>query len=143
MRKQLPACVQFKCDSEEGWKSFLASNHLTKAEVEAYTRLRMELLAFIENRFRQGVRISPEEIESYYTGTLLPQYPQGQTAPALESVSHRIEEILLQEQVSKLFSAWLDNLRKQGDVQILDPALEIPGSQAGQGGDGGDGGGDA
>lgn len=138
MRKQLPACMQLKCETEEGWNSFLAANHLTMSEVESYTRLRIELLAFIETRFRQGVRISQEEIESYYNTTLLPQYPKGQTAPTLESVSKRIEEILLQDQVSKLFGAWLENLRKQGDVQILDPALEMPANQSG-----GQGGGDA
>jgi hypothetical protein len=67
---------------------------------------------------------------------LVPQYAKDQKAPALESVSERIEEILLQDQVSKLFTTWLDNLRKQGDVQILDPALEMPVNQAGPGGDG-------
>jgi hypothetical protein len=136
LRAQLPECMRFHCETEEGWRSFLADHHLTQDEVERYMRLRLEFLSFIETRFRQGVRISQEEIESYYNKTLLPQYPQGQTPPALDSVSQRIEEILLQEQVNKLFSAWLDNLRKQGDVQILDPSLETPGVQNSQGGGG-------
>jgi hypothetical protein len=93
-------------------------------------RLRLEVLGFIENRFRQGIRIPEEDIEQYYKKTLLPQYPAGQPAPSLDTVSHRIEEILLQQQVNNMFGAWLDNLRKQGDVQILDPALNEPSAPA-------------
>jgi hypothetical protein len=135
IRSQLPACVRAKCSTDEGWQSFLAGNQLTIGEVETYLRLRLQFLGFIENRFRSGVQISQEEIQSYYTNTLLPQYAKDQKPPALEDVSKRIEEILLQEQVNKLFSAWLDNLRKQGDVQIVDPSLELPASQASPGGE--------
>jgi hypothetical protein len=84
----------------------------------------MEMLAFIERRFRQGIRISQEETETYYRDSLLPQYAKGEKVPALNDVAPRIEEILLQQQVSAMFTAWLENLRKQGDVEILDPALE-------------------
>ena len=135
LRTELPACVQANCASDEGWKAFLAANRLTTDQVERYVHLRLEFLSFIETRFRQGVHITPEEIEAYYRNTLLPQYPKDQTPPTVESVSERIQEILLQEQVSKLFSAWLDNLRRQGDVQVLDPSLEMAGVENGDSGD--------
>ena len=50
----------------------------------AYLRYRMEILRFIELRFRPGIRISPQEIEAYYHDTLLPQYRQGEAVPPLE-----------------------------------------------------------
>jgi hypothetical protein len=134
IRKELPACARANCATDEGWNSFLAASHISVGEVESYLRLRLQFLGFIEDRFRSGIQISQEEIQTYYTNTLVPQYAKDQKPPALESVSKRIEEILLQEQVNKLFSAWLDNLRKQGDVQILDPALELPANQAAAGG---------
>jgi peptidyl-prolyl cis-trans isomerase SurA len=134
LRAQLPACTRANCTTDDGWHSFLAANRITIGEVESYLRLRLQFLGFIESRFRSGIHISPEEIQAYYTTTLLPQYPKEQKPPALDSVSQRIQEILLQEQVNKLFSAWLDNLRKQGDVQIVDPALEMPANQASQAG---------
>jgi len=136
LRRQLPACVRADCASPAGWDRFLAANGLTEDEVNAYVRLRLEILNFIEDRFQQGIRIAPEEIEDYYNKTLLPQYPTGQPKPTLESVSHRIEEILLQEKVNTLFGAWLDNLRHQGDVEILDPALESPNTPPSNGGGG-------
>jgi hypothetical protein len=110
----------------------LKANSLTDAQVERYLRGRIEILTFIENRFRQGIRIEPEDVEAYYRNTLLPQYPKGETAPPLESVATRISEILLQERVNALFDSWLDNLRKQGDVEVLDPALQTASNGAHQ-----------
>ncbi len=124
LRKELPACVRQNCASDAGWAIFLSNNGLTQDQVENYLRLRLEILGFIENRFRQGIRIPQEEIETYYRRTLLPQYAKGEPVPSLETVAPRIEEILLQQQVNALFGAWLDNLRKQGDVEVLDPTLE-------------------
>jgi hypothetical protein len=126
LRKELPACVRQNCASEEGWKAFLVANGLTPERVQVSLRHRLQILRFIEQRFRQGILISPEEIAAYYHDTLLPQYAAGDAIPSLDQVSPRIEEILLQRQVNALFDDWLKNLRKQGEVEVLDPALESP-----------------
>jgi len=133
IRKELPACVHRNCVSDEGWKAFLTAHGLTPELVQSYLRRRIQILRFIELRFRQGIRISPEEIESYYRKTLLPQYAAGEAIPTLDKVSPRIEEILLQQQVNALFDDWLRSLRKQGDVEVLDPSLEAPVASAGPG----------
>ena len=127
MRKQLPICVREDCATDPGWKAFLVEHGLTEARVETYLRGRMQILRFIEMRFRQGIQISQEEIETYYRNTLLPQYRTGQSAPPLDQVAPRIQEILLQQQVSAMFDGWLDSLRKQGEVEILDSSLETAG----------------
>jgi hypothetical protein len=135
IRKELPACVRQNCASADGWKTFLAAHSLTQERVESYLRFRLEILAFIERRFRQGIQIPPQEIETYYHDTLVPQYAQGEAVPKLDKVSPRIQEILLQQRVNVLFDEWLENLRKQGNVELLDPALEPTKPQAGgQGG---------
>jgi peptidyl-prolyl cis-trans isomerase SurA len=133
IRKELPACVQQNCATEAGWKEFLAAHSLEPARVEAYLRNRIEVLRFIEGRFRQGIQVTPEEIEAYYKTTLVPRYSAGTEAPALNTVSSRIEEILLEQRVNVLFEDWLKNLRNQGEIEVLDPALETPGSQTGPG----------
>ena len=124
LRKQLPACVHQKCASDAGWKAFLTAHGLTPDRVGTYLRYRLEILSFIEQRFRQGIQISPQQIETYYHDTLLPQYTPGEAVPPLDQVAPRIQEILLQQQVNVLFDNWLTNLRKQGDVEVLDPELE-------------------
>jgi hypothetical protein len=133
IRKELPACVRLNCASEAGWKAFLTAHGLTQERVESYARYRQEILRFIELRFRQGILIAPEEIETYYRETLLPQYAAGEAIPPLNKVAPRIEEILLERQVNVLFGDWLRNLRKQGDVEVLDPSLEAPETQGGAG----------
>jgi len=124
LRTELPACVRADCASDAGWQAFLAGNGLTPSQVQAYLQLRLEILRFIEIRFRQGIRISPEDTEAYYRDKLVPQYAPGAAVPPLKAVSARIEEILLEEQVNVMFGQWLDNLRKQGDVEVMDASLE-------------------
>lgn len=124
IRRDLPACVHQNCVTDAGWRTFLASNGLTPEEIENYFRRRIEILRFIELRFRQGIRISQEEIAAYYHNTLVPMYSPGETIPPLEQVAPRIEEILLQQHVNALFTDWLRNLRKQGEIEVLDPSLE-------------------
>jgi hypothetical protein len=130
IRHETPACVRQNCASEEGWKVFLADHGLTQREVESYLRYRVEILRFIELRFSQGISISPQDIETYYHDTLLPEYAKGETIPPLDQVSKRIGEILLQQHVNVLFDDWLSNLRKQGEIEVLDPTLEAPAQQS-------------
>ena len=134
IRQQLPACVHQNCATDAGWKLFLAAHGLTSERVESYLRYRLEILSFIEQRFRQGIQISPQQIDEYYHQTLLPQYKPGETIPPLDQVAPRIQEILLEQQVNVLFDAWLTNLRGQGDVEILDPSLEPVATQDASGG---------
>jgi hypothetical protein len=142
IRHQLPACLRQNCASDAGWKAFLTAHGLAQERVEAYLRYRVEILRFIEQRFRQGIRISQPEIQTYYRETLLPQYTKGEAIPPLDKVSPRIQEILLQQKVNVLFDDWLTNLRKQGEVEVLDPALEGPEAPAGPQGGAKDGKGD-
>jgi peptidyl-prolyl cis-trans isomerase SurA len=130
LRRMLPECVHEHCETDAGWKAFLERHHLTEERVDAYSSYRLEILAFIEQRFRSGIHISQQDIEDYYQKTLLPQYKSGESIPTLKEVAPRIEEILLQQQVNILFDEWLTNLHNQGDIEILDPSLEEPRTDA-------------
>jgi parvulin-like peptidyl-prolyl isomerase len=126
LRTEIPPCIRQNCASDAGWAAFLAAHGLSPERVESYLRYRLEILRFIERRFRPGIRITPQEIETYYRDTLTPEYTHGESIPKLADVSARIEEILLQQKVNLMFDDWLEDLRKQGDVEVLDPTLEAP-----------------
>ncbi|HEX4286784.1 MAG TPA: peptidylprolyl isomerase [Terracidiphilus sp.] len=128
IRKQLPVCARENCATDIGWQVFLVHHGLTERRVQAYLRSRMEILRFIEIRFRQGIQISQQDVETYYRTTLVPQYQAGQPVPQLSAVAPRIEEILLQQQVNSMFGGWLDSLRNQGEVEVLDQSLESAGN---------------
>jgi peptidyl-prolyl cis-trans isomerase SurA len=123
LRAFLPDCAQYRCKTEDGWQAFLKANGMTEKEVEEHWRQRMQILAFIQSRFGAGVHITPAEIDNYYNQSLLPQY-QGKAVkpPPLSVVSSRVQEILLQQRVSSLLLEWLQSLKSEGSVSILDPA---------------------
>ncbi len=120
LRKDILACKQYKCETQEGWHKFLNDNGFTEEELLRHWRDRMETLQFIEDRFRMGIRISDQQVQDYYTKTLLPKYAERKaTPPKLDSISDRIREILLQEQVGALLDDWLKALRASGDVRMI------------------------
>ncbi len=74
-----------------------------------------------------GIRISPEEIKTYYEKTMLPEYArQKAKAPPLDAISERIQEVLLQQQVSSLLNDWLQSLKAQGSVRMMKPGEVQP-----------------
>ena len=120
LRKTIPECKRYNCETEAGWQSFLSANGFTEQTLTERWRQRMEVLRFIEERFRMGIRISDADIDTYYHKTLLPQFAaQKTTPPKLDTIRNRIQEILLQQQVSNLLGDWLKSLRAQGSVTVL------------------------
>ena len=120
LRREIPACKAAQCETDAGWAKFLAAHDVGINELRTQWRDRMEALQFIELRFRSGVRISSTEIKDYYDKTMLPQYERQHVKPAaLDKVSDRIQEVLLQQRVGGLLDDWLKSLRAQGTVQIV------------------------
>ena len=120
LRKDIPACKQYHCETDAGWQKYVGEHGFTVEEFRDRWRKRMELLKFIEVRFRNGIRISDDEIKEYYEKTMLPEYAKRNvTPPALDTISKRIEEVLLQQQVGNLLRDWLQSLRVQGSVRLM------------------------
>ena len=123
LRKDIPACKEpYQCETDAGWRKFLGEHGFTEEEFRTRWLQRMQLLRFVQVRFRNGISISDDEIKTYYEKTMLPEYARRKvTPPPLETVKRRIEEVLLQQQVGALLEDWLKSLRAQGSVRILTP----------------------
>jgi hypothetical protein len=127
LRKAIPECATYRCETDAGWEKFAADQGFTLDELRERWRERMEVLRFIEQRFRMGIRISQAEIDDYYQKTILPAYQkQNAAAPAEAAIADKIQEILLQQQVNKLLDDWLTSLRAQDMVRIVKPGEELP-----------------
>jgi peptidyl-prolyl cis-trans isomerase SurA len=121
VRPHLPACAG-QCNTDEGWKRFLAAHGFTEAELHERWKERMQILDFVNARFRTGIRITNPEIEMYYKETLVPEFEKRKLPPPpLDQVSARIEEVLLQQHVNVLLTDYLRSLKDAGSVLILDP----------------------
>jgi peptidyl-prolyl cis-trans isomerase SurA len=127
LRKDIPACKQYHCETDDGWKKYLGDHGFTEKEFRARWKLRMQLLKFIEVRFRNGINIKDSEIKAYYEKTMLPEYAKRNvTPPKLDTIQKRIEEVLLQQEVGALLQDWLKSLRAQGSVRIITPGEVTP-----------------
>ena len=127
LRHNIPACKAYNCTTKEGWDKYLADHGFTEESLRNLWAERMLVLSYIEQRFQMGIRISPEEIADYYTKTMLPEYTaQHVTAPKLETLSSRIQEVLLAQRVTALLNDWLRSLRAQGSVVVLHPGEAAP-----------------
>jgi peptidyl-prolyl cis-trans isomerase SurA len=120
LRKDIPDCKQYHCETDAGWQKYLGDRGFTESEFRERWRQRMEMLRYIEVRFRSGIHISELEVRNYYEKTMLPVYAKDKvTPPKLETIEPRIEEVLLQQQVGNLLRDWLLSLRAQGSVRII------------------------
>jgi parvulin-like peptidyl-prolyl isomerase len=127
LRKDIPACKQYHCETDDGWKKYLGDHGFTEQEFRDRWKLRMQLLKFIEVRFRNGISIADAEITAYYEKSMLPEYAKRNvTPPPLDTIKRRIEEVLLQQQVGALLQDWLKSLRAQGSVRIITPGEVTP-----------------
>jgi peptidyl-prolyl cis-trans isomerase SurA len=129
LRKSVPSCAAYHCDTNPGWEKFVTDHGFTMQELRDRWRLRMQVLRFIEQRFRSGIfdTITEAQVDDYYKKTMLPVYQKEKMTPPPESsVADRIQEILLQQQVNKLLDDWLTSLRAEGSVRILKPGEEAP-----------------
>ena len=86
LRKDIPACKQFHCETDEGWAKFVSAQGFTMDELINRWQERMQILKFIEIRFRSGILDSEAgRLQDYYEKTLLPEYAkQHATAPKLD-----------------------------------------------------------
>jgi hypothetical protein len=127
LRKDIPACKQYHCETDAGWEKFVHDQGFTMQELTERWQQRMQMLKFVEMRFRMGIRIEPAAIKDYYSDTLLPEYArQKAKPPPLDTISDRIQEVLLQQQVGKLLDDWLQSLKAQGSVRMMKPGEVQP-----------------
>jgi len=127
LRKTIPKCVAYQCETDAGWKRYVEEHGFTVDEVRERWRQRMEVLTYIEERFRMGITITESAIADYYQKTMLPVYAKEKvTPPAMSAIADRIREILLQQQVDKLLDDWLNSLRAQGNVVMMKSGEETP-----------------
>jgi len=127
LRRDIPACNQYQCGTKSGWDRFLSDHGFTEQSFFIRWRERMTVLSFVEGRFELGANIKPDQIQTYYEKTLLPEYQrQHAPAPKLDAISNQIREVLLQQQISNLLQDWLKSLRAQGSVVVLHPGEEAP-----------------
>jgi len=105
------------------WTAVLASYGLTQQDLEEQLVAQVRILRFIDLRFRGLVRVEKDAVEAYYQDKFLPEVrKRNAPAPALATVSGKIEQILAEERIGTLLDNWLKALRAQAHIERMLPA---------------------
>jgi len=94
---------------------------LQKKDLQAYLFEKILFQSIIEDRFGLAVRVSLEEIEDYYREKfVLTQTDTKNSEPSpLMEVLEEIESAIKKEKIKTLVEEWVNNLRREADIQIL------------------------
>ena len=84
-------------------------------------RWQLQVMKFIDYRFRQFVVVDTKEIEAYYQNHFLPELQRRNAlpAPGLAEVEERIRKILTEEKLNTQVEEWLASLRKDAAIEIF------------------------
>ncbi|MDT8068061.1 MAG: SurA N-terminal domain-containing protein [Terriglobia bacterium] len=106
-------------ETDKGWHELLRSYGLTDAAFNAALENQLTVMHFVELRLRPSVRVSNEDIQDYYSQTLVPAVKKtGKAAESLDELRPRIRELLVQKQMDTVLEDWLANLRSQSEIHI-------------------------
>jgi len=101
------------------WETALAQFGFTQAQIEGHVARELNILRFVERRFRPTIQIDPSEIERYYRETLMPELQkEGAADPPLAAVERQIRELLVQKAVDEQLNRWLQTLRLEHRIQL-------------------------
>ena len=93
---------------------------LKKEDLEAYLLEKILFQRIIENRFGLAVRVSLNEIEKFYGEKFVPSQKTKNMEPLpMIEVLEEIESAIKKDKISTLVGEWLNNLRREADIQIL------------------------
>jgi peptidyl-prolyl cis-trans isomerase SurA len=113
---------QFRAIVEKAGNSRkLAEMKIDPQAIRERLRWQLQVMKFIDYRFRQFVVVDSKEIEAYYQNTFLPELQKRNALPAppLADVEERIRKILTEEKLNVQVDEWLASLRKDAAIEIF------------------------
>ncbi|HKS76006.1 MAG TPA: SurA N-terminal domain-containing protein [Terriglobales bacterium] len=117
VRNQYP-----EAGTNSAWQALLVRYGLTENELRKRIALQLDVMRLIDARLRPSVQIDSKSIESYYNQELLPQLREkGAREVPLSEVTPKIRELLTQQKVNQLLTAWLQNLRASSEIRTQAP----------------------
>lgn len=110
-----------KFGGESQMRTRLQKVGLEQSALREIARQRLEILRYIDFRFRSFIFIKPEEIEQYYRENLIPDAARrGLGAPQLDDeLRSKIEGVLIDQRVNSELDRFFDEVRAQAQVTRL------------------------
>jgi len=116
------AQLRARFPSESAFRRRVAAVGLDERTLREIARHRVEILRFIDFRFRSFVFVSEQEVQWYYQSHVVSEAQRRGTAPPpLEDVRSLIERILRDEKTKAEMIAWLDEARRRAEIVLYPP----------------------
>jgi SurA-like protein len=114
VRHQIPGA-----DRDSAWSALLERYGLSQADVDASVARSLNILRYLDARFRPTIHVDRRQVETYYREQFLPQLRKaGASDVPLAQVSGKIEEILVQQAVNENTFDWLEELRRDANLPL-------------------------
>ncbi len=112
VRKEFP--------SNATYHSALAAIGMTEPQVLKRLAIYQGTLRMIDDRLRSSARPDPNEVETYYKETFVPEYAKTHSTPPppLAEVQDQVQEVLVQKKMNQLLDKWLERLKSTSRVVI-------------------------
>ena len=105
--------------TDDGWRAALAAYGLTEEDVGERMAVQVDLLRYLDLRFRPEIHIDRRAMENYYRERLLPEMRgAGWSDVPFEQVAPKIEQLLIEQQLNELQDRWVRGLRLQAEIQV-------------------------
>jgi hypothetical protein len=115
--------------TDEDWQRLLTRYGADEAMLRRKVAQQLQVMRFVDLRLRPESRVAREDVEAYYSGTLIPEIRQrGGKEESLAQVYPQVEEILRQQRMDTLLNNWIQELRDHSDIQWL--AADVSGAAA-------------
>lgn len=121
--QELSGLVNQRFHTQAALQNALKRYGITELQLREDFQWQLTVLHFIDARFKPAVFISDEAIHDYYTQHVVELRHEYPRKSSLEAVSGSIRNTLTEEQVNKLFFAWLDEQRKQTKLKYFEEGL--------------------
>jgi len=110
--------------SDARMRRSLAEYATTEDVLRAELLWQLDVLRFIDQRFRPGVNVADEEVRAYYDqhrSELARQYPR---TPSFEALETKIRETLEGERINQAFEEWLQRARQRTRIEYKQEAFQ-------------------
>jgi peptidyl-prolyl cis-trans isomerase SurA len=108
-------------EKNAGGAEKLAQMKVDLGAIRDRLRWQLQVVKFIDYRFRQFVVVDTKEIEAYYQSQLLPELEKRNvpSAPELAEVEERIRKIVTEEKLNTQVDEWLASLRRDATIEVF------------------------
>ena len=111
IRKQYP-----EAGDGAQWAALLHQYGLSETTLRQRIEIQIELMRLVDLRLRPNIKIDEKMIESYYNDQFRPAMKQIPET-GLAAVSPQIQEVLVQQKMNEMLTAWLQNLRAGSQIE--------------------------